>query len=540
MGFSCRFLCIVSLLFGSIVSTQAFTLSSRVEAITIPSVGAAFQTVSFENSYTSPVPVCTYQLANSANPPATVRIQSAGSTSMQVRLQQFPNSSSVTPGPVYCLIAETGQTTLPDGRLIEARAVLATTTHGKFHANGFSTTATMQDISGSFSGFTNPIALGQIMTFNDSNASVFHANDCDNRNNPPFNSGFSDGICITKLIAEDSGTRVNELMAVIVAEQGTGSYAGIAYEIALGADIIQGVLNAPPYNYSLSSGFEFATASMAGTDGGDGGWAVFFGGSAVGGATLRLAIDEDIVADSDRSHTTENVAYFSVRRLPVFTASKSVDRTLIAETLTLNYDIELINTGQLDQTGVVITDTLPDGSTGSVSGPVETGGSPDGIFEVGETWTYTTTYTVTPTDITAATDLINQVSVVTDQYTTESLAAETANAATMIEPGNPSLSVVKVADEVANVAEGQLITYTYDVVNTGNQFISNITLSDVHNASGPPPVPANESLDNDVDIIGDSTDSTPNDGIWDSLAPGDSIRFSGIYTVTQQDIDTLQ
>jgi len=39
--------------------------------------------------------------------------------------------------------------------------------------------------------------------------------------------------------------------------------------------------------------------------------------------------------------------------------------------------------------------------------------------------------------------------------------------------------------------------------------------------------------------LGDSVDAA-NNGSWDSLGPGDSIRFTGTYTVTQADVDNLQ
>jgi len=383
-----RLLIVVFMKLLLITTGSAFTLSNSVEAITIASVGGSFQTVNFENTYANAVPVCTYNLPSSAAPAAVIRIQSITATSMQVRLQQPRNSATVTAGTVYCLVAETGVNTLADGRRLEARTVVSTATHGKFLPNAFNNAsiATMQNVSGLFSGFTNAIALGQVISFNDSDFSVFHANDCDVRTNPPFASGFGDGICVTKIVAEDTTVRSNETLGIIVIERGTGNYAGIAYEVALGADTLRGVGNGAG-SYGLSGSFEFAAATLTGTDGGDGGWAVFFGGSAVGGSSLSLAIDEDQLNDTERNHTTEQAAYFAVRRLPIMTAAKTVDRASIAETLTLNYTIVLENTGQLNQTGVVVTDTLPDGSGGTVSGPVESI-TADGIFEVGETFTY--------------------------------------------------------------------------------------------------------------------------------------------------------
>jgi len=520
-------------------SAHGFTLSSTVEAITISSVGAAFQTVTFENTYTNAVPTCTYVLPSSADPPATVRIMGIGLTSMQVRIQQFENSNDVTPGTVYCLVAELGANTLSDGTRIEARTVLSEETHGQTAPAGY-TIASMENVTGLFSGFTNPIALGQVISFNDVNASVYHGNDCNNRGNPPFDAGFADGICVTKIIGQINGTRLDETLGIIVIESGTGTAGDVAFEATRGGDSIAGA-NQGPDNYTLSSSrFEFATATLAGLDGGQGGWAVLFG-NGITGSTLGLAIDEEIVAgDLGRSHTTEEVDYFAVRRLPVTDIEKTVDRISIAETLSLNYEITLTNNGRIDQTGVSITDTLPDGSTGTVSGPTETGGTVAGVFEVGEVWTYTVSYSVSAADITAGVDLVNNVSATSTEYGAESIADETALATTVIVPPNPSLVVTKEADLTSNVAAGVTVTYTYRVVNNGNQFLTNVSLSDSHNGSGPTPTPNNESLSADNGVLGDSVNGTPNDGIWQTLAPGDEITFTATYVVTQNDVDTLQ
>lgn len=529
----------ISILF--VIPVRAFTISPTVETITIPSVGAGFQTVLFENTYGNPVPVCSYTLASASNPPATVRITGIGTSSMQVRIQQFENSSTVTPGTVSCLIAEVGVNILPDGRRLEARTVLSTATHGLSTPTGFNNASisSMQNISGSFSGFSNPIALGQVISFNDARASVFHANDCESRGNPAFLSGFSDGICVTKHIGQINSTRVNETLGVIVIEAGNGSFNDVAYSAARGPDNVAGVGNSPPYNYSLAGNAEFAVVTQAGEDGGQGGWAVTYGSSPVSGSTLGVAIDEEIFAgDTSRGHTTEHVDYFVVRRLPIFTVAKSVDRPEIAESLTLNYEITLENTGRINQTGVSVNDTLPDLTTGTVTGPVESL-TADNIFEVGETWTYTVSYTASASDISTAADLVNNVSVTTDQYTAESFTDEAADATTTIVPANPSMTVTKNADNDTNVPAGVSITYTYVVTNSGNQFLSNITLADAHNGSGPAPVPTNETLSADNGIINDSTDAGI-DGSWDSLAPGDEVTFTATYAVTQGDVDTLQ
>jgi len=526
-----------------LVPAHAFTLVPTVETLTIPNVGAGFQTISFENSYTNPVPACTYQLPSTGDPPATVRIDGLGPSGMQVRIQQFENSIVVTPGLVQCLVVEAGTTILPDGTRIQARAVLSTETHGLNTANGYATGSipTMDNVSSLFSGFTNPTVLGQVITFNDMNASVFHANNCDRINDPPYNTGFADGMCVTKAIGEINGTRSPETLGIIVIEEGSGSFNDVAFIAQTSAKFVNGVGNPPPETLNLGSDFEFGVATMLGGNGNQGGWAVFVGPNGGTGSTLSVAIDEEVVAgDTSRTHISENVGYFAARRVPLFTASKAVDRTSIAEPLTLNYEIVLENTSRISQTGVDLTDTLPDGSAGTLAGPVESGGSNAGVFEPGETWTYTISYPVSAGEISTGTDLINSVEVSTDQYASFGIADESASATTVIEPANPSLAVTKTADLTVNVAAGETVTYTYEVTNTGNQSLANISLIDTHNGTGAAPVPGGETLTNDVGVNGDSTDTTPGDGTWDTLAPGDQVTFTATYTVTQQDIDTLQ
>lgn len=117
--------------------------------------------------------------------------------------------------------------------------------------------------------------------------------------------------------------------------------------------------------------------------------------------------------------------------------------------------------------------------------------------------------------------------------------ANTDNIPITVTAGTRTMSVTKIANDDTDVTLGQLITYTYRVTNTGDQFISSVTLSDSHGGSGPAPSPAGEALTTDSLPLGDSTDAISN-GSWDTLAPGDVVTFTGVYTVTQNDIDTLQ
>jgi uncharacterized repeat protein (TIGR01451 family) len=104
----------------------------------------------------------------------------------------------------------------------------------------------------------------------------------------------------------------------------------------------------------------------------------------------------------------------------------------------------------------------------------------------------------------------------------------------------PRLAVTKSANTSGPVNAGDIITYRFDVANTGNVTIGNVQVADSTNATGTPPLPGNEAVLVDGSTAGDSTDAVPNNAIWSALAPGDTIRFQGNYAVTQSDIDLRQ
>lgn len=172
-------------------------------------------------------------------------------------------------------------------------------------------------------------------------------------------------------------------------------------------------------------------------------------------------------------------------------------------------------------------------------------GSPGSVSATGD-GTSTITFTDTPANINAAMDgliytpNLNFSGLDTLVYTASGGGiTDTDNIPINVTLGTRTMSVTKEANFTTNVVVGQAITYTYRVTNTGDQVISNVTLSDAHGGSGPAPVPGGETLSNDSLPAGDSSDSAL-DSSWDTLAPGDEVTFTGNYIVTQSDIDTLQ
>jgi hypothetical protein len=155
--------------------------------------------------------------------------------------------------------------------------------------------------------YLNPVVLGQIMTNNDERFSVFWSRGT-SKSNPPSASA----LWVGKHIGEDPDTvRSQETTGYIVFEAGSGMISGHEFLAGIGGDSIRGITNGPPFSYALSglSSASVAVVSSAGMDGGDGGWPVLYGQNPVTSSNLNLAIDEDQLKDTERSHTTEQESY---------------------------------------------------------------------------------------------------------------------------------------------------------------------------------------------------------------------------------------
>jgi uncharacterized repeat protein (TIGR01451 family) len=98
-----------------------------------------------------------------------------------------------------------------------------------------------------------------------------------------------------------------------------------------------------------------------------------------------------------------------------------------------------------------------------------------------------------------------------------SLYGEVEDYQVFILGSTPSLSLTKSASHTSNVPAGQVITYTYQVTNTGNVALSNVSVADIHSGTG--------------------TLSAITPASVASLAIGASTNFTATYTVTQADID---
>ncbi|MCA9925433.1 MAG: putative Ig domain-containing protein, partial [Anaerolineales bacterium] len=288
-------------------STSVFfiwtVLNVKLEAKLVNSVTTTWKTVSLSNSYDSMVVVCTVRYAaNTA--PIVPRVRNASGSSFQVRLQNPGDNDTPTTSSVYCLVVEEGTWRLPDGRKLEAQKVNSTIT----------------DNAGSWVGqivsynqsYTNPVVLGQVMTFNDSRWSTFWSR-ANSSQKDPADSG---SIRVGKHIGDDSDTaRNNETIGFIVIEAGHGTVDGVEYEFQLGGDSIGGAGNngSNTDTYNFTNGFSntpvFGVLSQAAMDGSDGSWAVLKTSTPFTKTVLELVVDEDQIGDNERNHTNEQVGY---------------------------------------------------------------------------------------------------------------------------------------------------------------------------------------------------------------------------------------
>lgn len=349
-----------SILLASIFSAsaaQAVIVTADLEVMTIPNVGNSFQTVALENTYTSAIPVCTYNLPSIASVPAVVRIDNITASSFDVRIQNPANASTtgtVTPGDVHCFITDEGVYTLPDGLIYEARTVVSTGTNSQPLGWG---SGNMENVTASLSRtYISPIVIGQVISSNDAAYSTFWTTN-GTQTSPPTGAA----ILVGKQIGQDNTARANETLGYIVAEAGTGTgnVNGVDYEIALGADTIAGVT--VPGAYALSKTFSHGIASHSAMDGGQGGWAVLFGATPLASNAIRLGIDEDL----DRAHTTEQVAYWVFDPVNVANTEVTIDdaSSIYNPGATNVYTVDVTNNGPNDATLVNLVFNAPAGTT---------------------------------------------------------------------------------------------------------------------------------------------------------------------------------
>lgn len=565
----------------------AFSITDSMEQFTVASVGTGWTSVTFANNYTTPIPVCVGTNASSANWTPVVRLRDVvggASGGMSIRVQKLASvendtsSPTVYVGPVHCIIAEAGVHSLPGagaGVWFQAGKQSVTNTYGSNGAvngwTGFTADAVSVNtgLDGAYAGSGLSSTLGvvaQIMTYNDPRGQVVHVNDCEGRANLPFQSGFSDGVCIGRhisqlaLISGAPNSRLGEDIGYIIFRTGAGAFdytfnAGAANESTstfnfsggLSPDDVQSVSDSPPYSYSTTYTLQGAVATQQAEDGGNGSYVGLYGTSPLSGGFIDLALDEGVT--SDRRHTDEYVAWLGFRSVTIpIEVEKVVDISETDDFETLSYTMTLTNSGDaaLSASQIVVSDALVQGATGPTVAVTVTPAATNGTsLAAGASWTYTATYDITESnfDDWGAGDLVNTFTATASEGTVAT--TRTASATTLISL-DPKLSVIKTSAllgggsiPAGGAAVGDVIEYTYTVRNDGNVSMSPVNFSDDHYGLGDPLDFGSCTISQDLQTL-NNTVLGSTDFQVQTLAPRDTVVCTATYTVVQADIENLQ
>jgi uncharacterized repeat protein (TIGR02543 family) len=259
---------------------------------------SGWTTVQLSKSFNSMVVVAVPNYGSGSNP-GVARVRNASGSSFEVKIDEA-GGGSLSGVDVHYLVVEEGTYSSPK---MEAIKVLSDGTNSSSNWSS----SDMEQITYQ-NTYTSPVVFGQVMTANDPDWSVFWA--CDGN---PLDPPSASACYVGKNVSGDTDvTRSNETLGVIIIESGSGTIDGLDYLAALGDDgEVRGFDDTPPYSYSYTGPTDanVAVLSTSGMDGADGGWPILYGTDPVSSSAVNLAFDEDQIGDSERAHTTEQVAY---------------------------------------------------------------------------------------------------------------------------------------------------------------------------------------------------------------------------------------
>ncbi|PUE49117.1 hypothetical protein B9Z47_06340 [Limnohabitans sp. 2KL-1] len=174
----------------------------------------------------------------------------------------------------------------------------------------------------------------------------------------------------------------------------------------------------------------------------------------------------------------------------------------------ISYSISVQNTGNQTLTGVTVSDPFISDLT-----RLEDAATADNELDVGETWHYTATHSVTQAELDAGSDIVNTATADSDQT-----GPDTDDAAIPVY-ANPLLNITKEALVPGGTADaaGEVISYTIAVQNLGNLTLTNVTVTD--------------PFISDLTRIEDATTAN------NALDVGETWHYTASHVVLQSEID---
>jgi uncharacterized repeat protein (TIGR01451 family) len=237
-----------------------------------------------------------------------------------------------------------------------------------------------------------------------------------------------------------------------------------------------------------------------------------------------LTHDNTATVTTDQSDPDSDTVSVSIVQNPHLTVTKAAavaDGTADEAGDLINYTIAVFNDGNMTLTGLAVSDPSVDDLAAVESGGFNTGDTDqDGKLDLGETWQYTASYTITQDDLDAGGSIDNTATASTDQGATD----DDSQSITIVQ--NPLVTLVKDASVPGGTADsaGEVISYAIAVSNDGNVTLTGVMVSD--------PSIADLAA---VESGGFNAGDADQDG---NLDVGETWQYSGTYTVTQADIDT--
>ena len=321
---------IIYLLFSFTLFLFSQAITENLEYQKVSSVSYAWKHVNFSNNYSDAIVVCSNVLPSKNHNEAVVRINNITASGFDVKIQRPNDVDAGYTTDVYCVISDEGSYFIPFK--YEAHKVLSTNTSGNSNPNNWSASRTENISSSIVNSYTKPAVMGQVMSYNDSDFSVFWSFDCENRRNRPFNDGMADGICVGKHVGQIAEERMSETLGFIVAESGVYELEDFSMAVNYG-NSIKGVGNSPAYSFTLDKAYTHGIVTKEAENGGQGGWSVLYGASPFG-SSLDLAIDEETIAgDTTRGHIGEDVAYWVFLQDSIDLAEMKINEVLYQETV---------------------------------------------------------------------------------------------------------------------------------------------------------------------------------------------------------------
>jgi len=191
---------------------------------------------------------------------------------------------------------------------------------------------------------------------------------------------------------------------------------------------------------------------------------------------------------------------------PGITIVKSADKTeYTGPNEIINYEFLVTNIGSVFLDSIVVNDSF---ITGTVT-------CPQTSLVTGASMVCTGSHTVSQANVDDDIVFVNTADVTA--VPSEGTIGNVSGTLTIPGPdANNTGTITKMADIDVDLVLGNVVTYTYEVANTGNITMDNVTVSDAHNGSGTLSAVTPAPL---------------------SLAPGASQTFTATYTITQADID---